>query len=153
LSATRLLQANRPGHLLMTSSSLAHITLPLNGAYSATKAAQHHVCRAMNMELKSRGIRVSSIHPVGTTTEFFDTAAARSAGDRTFARPPQMFMQSPERVANAIVRCLRKPTPEVWTSLTFRLMAALMTIFPRMMDLVAKENRSAASHPSTQQDR
>lgn len=139
-SAERLLADKQSGHLLMTSSSLAHITLPLNGAYSATKAAQHHVCRAMNMELKASGIRVSSVHPVGTTTEFFDTAAKKSAEGQKFKRPPKIFMQPPERVAKAIVRCLRKPTPEVWTSFTFRMLAGMMTVFPRTMDLVARED-------------
>ena len=46
-AARRLLAGGRRGHLLMCSSCLAKFTLPYYSAYSATKAAQNHVCRAM----------------------------------------------------------------------------------------------------------
>jgi short-subunit dehydrogenase len=139
-AARRLIVARRPGHLLMCSSAVAKFTLPNFAAYSATKAAQNHFCRAMRMELRPHGIEVSSVHPITTRTEFFVRSAeygGASAEARDRSSPgPKWLLQSPETVANAIVRCLRRPRPEVWTSVTVRAVAALMTLFPRLMDVV-----------------
>ena len=140
-AARRLLQQERPGHLLMCSSCLAKFTLPGYSAYSATKAAQSHICRAMAIELKPYGIHVSSVYPVTTATEFFQVAQQLSGRDTQRALPrhtPRLFVQSPQRVAAAIVRCLRRPRPEVWTSFTTRAVAAAMTLFPGFLDMVMR---------------
>lgn len=97
------------GHVLICSSCLSKIGTPYTAPYSATKAAQDHFGRAMRHELSGRGIRVSTVHPIGTRTEFFDASARRSGGSRGAKKPPAMFTQSPERVASAVVRCLRRP--------------------------------------------
>jgi NAD(P)-dependent dehydrogenase (short-subunit alcohol dehydrogenase family) len=141
-AARRLLAQRQPGHLLMCSSAVAKFTLRGFGAYSATKAAQNHFCRAMRMELRPHGIEVASVHPITTATEFFEQAArymGRTPEPRRPLGPPAgWFVQRPEKVAHAVVRCLRRPRPEVWTSGTVRLAAGLMTIFPRMMDAVGR---------------
>ena len=126
----------------MTSSAVAKFTLVNFGAYSATKAAQNHVCRALRLELHPHGIEVSSVHPITTRTGFF-RRADEYVGQPTepalpFGRAPAWFTQPPERVAEAIVRCLRRPRPEVWTSFTTRLAAGLMTAFPRMADVIGR---------------
>lgn len=137
-AARRLMREGKPGHLLMCSSCLARFSLPLHGHYAATKAAQCQVCWSMRAELRPHGIEVSSVMPVTTTTEFFEVSARR--GGRS-ARPrmipehsPRLFTQPPERVARAIVRCLRKPVAEVWTSRIVRTVAGVMTMFPRFTD-------------------
>jgi short-subunit dehydrogenase len=141
-AVARLLEQKRGGHLIMCSSCLAKFTLPGHGAYSAAKAAQNHLCRAMNIELEPRGIRVSSVHPITTTTEFFQVSGTLSgrevAGDGVPSHTPRFFVQPPERVARAVVRCLRHPRPEVWTSVTTRAAAAAMTLFPWFMDAVMR---------------
>jgi short-subunit dehydrogenase len=145
LAAERLIAAKRRGHLLMCSSCVAKFTLPGYGPYSATKAAQAMVCRAMRYELREYGIEVSSVHPVTTQTEFFDvatgggaSAAARGADEipqpSVAAHAPKFIIQSPERVARAVVRCLRRPVAEVWTSFPTRLGAAIFTAFPWVAD-------------------
>ena len=77
-AARRLMAARRRGHLLMCSSCVARFTLPEYGAYCATKAAQAHVCAAMRLELEPYGIKVSSVHPISTITEFGKVAHRRS---------------------------------------------------------------------------
>jgi NAD(P)-dependent dehydrogenase (short-subunit alcohol dehydrogenase family) len=158
-AAQRLIRARRPGHLLMCSSSVARFTLPEYGAYCATKAAQAHICRAMRMELKPFHIEVSSVHPITTTTEFAEVARRRSG------RPPQdpdiihqvpkPFIQSPQRVAQAVVACLRRPRAEVWTSLTVRWLCGAVTAFPWLLDvLLARRiaDRAAGSPPQGSTD-
>ena len=151
-AARRLIAADRKGHLLMCSSCLAKFTLPYYGAYAATKAAQGMMCRAMRFELEPHGIEVSSVHPVTTVTEFFEQSAARSGlqatGSKVPDHAPKFFVQPPERVANAIVRCLKRPRSEVWTSLAVRLAAGFITAFPGMFDGACRREaaRSRALH-------
>lgn len=138
LAAQRLIAGSRPGHLLMCSSALAKFTLPCFSAYSATKAAQNHVCRAMAWELAPQRIHVTSVHPVTTRTDFFETAASQSHGRRDF-NPPESMIQTPEHVAGRIVRCLLRPRPEVWPSGSARVFAGLGTIFPGLIDWFAHQ--------------
>ncbi|MHC4081017.1 MAG: SDR family NAD(P)-dependent oxidoreductase [Planctomycetota bacterium] len=142
-AASRLLAEGRPGHLLMCSSCLGKFTLPGHSAYSATKAAQAHVCTAMRIELQPRGIYVSSVHPITTVTEFFEVSAQLSgrdaAGKSVPEHAPRFFVQPAERVADAVVRCLRRPRPEVWTSFMTRAVAALMTLSPRLGDVILRQ--------------
>ncbi|MSQ91114.1 MAG: SDR family NAD(P)-dependent oxidoreductase [Phycisphaerales bacterium] len=139
-AANRLQRARRGGHLLMCSSCVSKFALPGHGLYAATKAAQESVCRAMRFELAPDNIEVASVHPITTTSEFFDTSAARSGlrGGSIPAHTPRWFVQSPERVAKAIVACLRRPRSEVWTSTIVRLSAALFTAVPFALDLVLR---------------
>lgn len=113
------------GHILICSSAVSEIGLPLNGAYCATKAAQDSIGGALRAELHEQGITVSTIHPVGTRTDFFDIA-----GDPSASNTPDSFMQDPERVAGAIVKCLHKPKPEVWPHWPTRLGMAICTALP-----------------------
>jgi short-subunit dehydrogenase len=138
-AAQRLIAHSRPGHLLMCSSCLARFTLPNGAIYCATKAAQNHVCRAMNIELRPRGIRVSSVMPIGTATEFMEASARREGREPDGV--PGMFMQSPERVARAVIRCLRRPRPEVWTSFITRWGMGFCIMFPRLGDLAMRTAR------------
>lgn len=128
------LLAARAGHIVICSSCLSKVGTPLHGAYSATKSAQEHIARAMRIELAPAGIAVSSIHPIGTRTEFFQRAeAASGAADPAPASGP--FMQSPERVARAVVRNLRSGRGrEIWTSIPARLAFLFLNAFPATGD-------------------
>lgn len=135
LPAIERFKAQGSGHALMVSSCLSKIGLPHYGTYCATKAAQDYFCRSMRLELHNTGVKVSSVHPIGTKTEFFDEAAKRSGGSLEFAGSTNTrFMQSSERVASAILKCLRKPRGEVWTSHTVRLAMAASVVSPRLTD-------------------
>lgn len=125
----------RAGHVLICSSSIGKMAIPGYGAYCATKAAQWHIGRAMRHELKPLGVHVSTVHPIGTRTEFFEEARRRSGGGSLIENTPAAFIQPPERVARAIVACLRKPRTEVWTSLPSRLGLGALSTFPRLADL------------------
>lgn len=125
----------RSGHVLICSSSIGKMPLPGYGAYCATKAAQWHAGRAMRHELKPRGIQVSTVHPIGTRTEFFEEARKRSGGGSLIENTPKAFIQPPERVARAVVTCLRRPRAEVWTSLPSRLGLGTLSTFYGLADV------------------
>lgn len=116
-------------HLLVTSSCLSEMGPPGAGVYAATKAAQDSIAQAMRAELAREGVSVSSIHPVGTKTEFFEVAGELGTPGARLD-PPKILMQSPDHVAKRIVACLRRPRAEVWPMRTARVAAGLATIFP-----------------------
>lgn len=71
--------------------------------YAATKFAQVGLAGALDRELREHGIRVSTLCPGGTATEF-----AMGAG-RTPDMPGLADMMRPEDVAEAVVTVLRQP--------------------------------------------
>lgn len=71
--------------------------------YAATKFAQVGLAGGLDRELRDHGIRVSTICPGGTATEF-----AMGAG-RTPDMPGLADMLRPEDVADAVVTILRQP--------------------------------------------
>lgn len=122
------------GHVLVCSSCLSKIGMPHFAAYCASKAAQDHFARAMRHELADEKIHVSSVHPIGTSTEFFEQMDARVEGPTLTARTGRRFVQPPERVARKIVECLRSPKGEVWTSVPVRLGLAAAIACPGLAD-------------------
>ncbi|GJM19266.1 MAG: hypothetical protein DHS20C14_14790 [Phycisphaeraceae bacterium] len=138
------------GHVLLCSSCLSKLGLPYYGCYSATKACQDHFGRAMRHELRARGVAVSTVHPIGTSTEFFEATRKRSAGGTKLRDAAGgRFMQPPERVADAIVRRLRTGSgSEIWTSLPARLAFAFSGAFPGLTDaVIARKLRNRLDQP------
>lgn len=138
-AAVNAIRANPPdasgrrGHVLVCSSCLSKIGAPYHAAYSASKACQDHLARALRHELRDQGIAVSSVHPVGTSTEFFERLEHRSPASLGLSSA-STSLQSPDHVARAVLRCLRRPVGEVWTSTPTRLALALATAFPGLAD-------------------
>lgn len=127
-------------HMLVCSSSAAEFAPPFYGVYAATKAAQDMICGAMRAEVQREGLIVSSVHPVGTRTDFFE-AAKRDEGkdkDPILLNTPRMFMQDADDVARAVVKCLRRPKPEVWPMPLTRFGLAISTAFPRLSAMTAR---------------
>ena len=113
-------------HLLVCSSAASEIGLPTLGVYSATKAAQDSVAGALRAELNDEGFKVTSVHPIGTKTDFM-----RVAGEAVNKNTPGLFQQTPEKVARRVVAALQKPRPEVWPSRLTRIGLSLGTLSPR----------------------
>ena len=156
LAAERWVSAKRSGHLILCSSCVSKFPLPYQGIYAATKAAQAMVARSMRHELAPIGIEVSTVHPITTRTEFFDTSAAHSGFEASDAgrdgvpdHAPRLFVQTPERVARAILRAIESPRSEIWTSWIVRFSAALFTLFPGLQDRVMSRQAASARprHP------
>lgn len=128
---------NTQGHLLICSSAASEIGIPCYGVYAATKAAQKSIAQALRGELRGQSVYVTTVHPVGTRTEFFDTAAKVSGTVSGHTAPtksntPQVFEQTADKVAKAVVKALRRPKPEVWPMPAARFGLAVMNMFPRL---------------------
>ncbi len=130
-----LAQSERDGwraQVMIVSSALARHGKPGAGAYSATKAAQLSVAEALRVEWRAARIAVTSVHPVGTETEF--DAAASAAGGSTWRRLPREPRQSAEQVAVAMIRAIRRPRCEVWPYTGSRWALLLAAALPSVID-------------------
>jgi short-subunit dehydrogenase len=121
---------NRRGHIIAISSGAGRRGLPLYGVYSMTKAAQLSLAEAMRVELREKGIYVSTVHPLTTATEFFDVASEKSRIRSSGVGK----VQTAEAVAEKIAKLIRKPRPELWPARFSRLALSLAVFFPRLAD-------------------
>lgn len=131
------------GHILWCSSCLALMPVPRGGAYSASKAAQHHLSRAMRIEMAGLGVQVSSVHPIGTRTEFSKAMLIESGKTERTRKSPDWIMQPSTRVADAVVSCLRRPKAEVWPGIRAHAVRTLMcalAAWPAAGDLIRKRS-------------
>ena len=71
---------HRGSHILQLDSLSAFQPVPYITTYGATKAFVLSYCRAMNRELKPRGIRMMAMNPGWVKTEFF-SHAMKTNGD------------------------------------------------------------------------
>lgn len=118
-------------HVLICSSVVSEVSPAMHGFYAATKAAQDAIAGALRGELAVEGIHVTSVHPVGTRTEFFNTPARKMG-----KLPP--FSQSADHVARKIVGALRRPRAEVWPLPAARLAMGLATAMPGLTAWIIK---------------
>jgi short-subunit dehydrogenase len=97
------------GGAVVNVASLAGF-VPLRDAatYSATKAGLRAFGRAVGEEWRARGIAVCTVSPGPVDTDFF-LDELDSVTPITFSQP----MSTPERVASAVMRCLRTGRREI----------------------------------------
>jgi short-subunit dehydrogenase len=133
-------QGKYRGQIMIVSSAAARRGLPYYGAYSATKAAQLSLAEALRVELKADRIAVTSVHPIGTDTDFFSTSE-RTSGMKMPPRSTGEHRQSVEVVAKKMVAAIERPRPEVWPFGPSRIGLSLATLFPRTVDKVMGKAR------------
>jgi NADP-dependent 3-hydroxy acid dehydrogenase YdfG len=124
------------GQIMIVSSCLARRSGPDAGAYAATKAAQLSIAEALRLEMAEQHIAVTSVHPIGTLTEFFDQAESRSG--RKARRSVGEPTQTPEQVAQRMVKAIERPCVEVWPYAMSRLVFGAATLFPKLTDGMVK---------------
>lgn len=144
--AMEIMRSQGRGHAIFCSSCLSKVALPYYAAYTSSKAMQEHFARAMRMELRGSGIHVSSVHPVSTRTELWDRLSEESGGETMADGGGDRRMQGPEKVARAVVRCLRHPRGEVWTGILahagFGLCAAMPGLAERVIAMRTRKRQA-----------
>jgi len=134
--AVRQMRRQGGGHIINVSSLAGRFSLPLHGAYTATKHAVNGLSEALALELVGSGIYVSTIMPGVTETEFtramikkIPDTPIRNAGRTATAR----------EVAAGIVRCARRPRPVVMYLPAARLTLAFCDLFPGFVRAVMRK--------------
>jgi len=128
------------GQIMIVSSAAARRGLPYFGAYSATKAAQLSIAEALRVELNPLRIAVTSVHPIGTDTEFFQVAE-RGTGLKVPPPGPGEMRQSAEKVARKMIAYIQRPRPECWPFAPARAMLSLATLLPGIGDRIMQKYR------------
>ncbi|MCC7349299.1 MAG: SDR family NAD(P)-dependent oxidoreductase [Phycisphaerales bacterium] len=137
------------GQIVIVSSAAGRRGLPWFGAYSATKAAQLSLAESLRVELRSMNIAVTSVHPIGTDTDFFTTAEKLSGA----TIPPRSAVerhQSADTVARAILRGIQHPKPEIWPLRVARILVGMGILMPRLTDWVMSKHRRAMGRANEQ---
>ena len=105
-AALPLFNAQGSGTLVIVNSLLGRITTPTMGAYVTSKWAQRGLARVLQQEVRQMpGVDVCIVAPGSTNTPIY-RQAANIAGRSP--RPP-VPVDSPERMAAAILRTIRRP--------------------------------------------
>jgi NAD(P)-dependent dehydrogenase (short-subunit alcohol dehydrogenase family) len=133
-AALPVFRTQRHGHTIIVSSIVGQRGIPFMGPYSATKFAQVGLAECLRAELRGTGIHVSVVYPISTETEFFNVMT-RNSGFATRAHGPR---QSPERVADAIARAIRRPSPEIYPHRISKGLAVLNAIAPGFCDWLTR---------------
>ena len=138
-------EAQGSGHVLIVSSILGQRGVPSTAAYCATKFAQVGFAEALRSELRGSGIKVSVVFPVGTATDFHD-AMQDNFGFRVAPAGPR---QTAHDVALSMLRCVRRPRPEVYPLWWSRALTWLNALSPSLCDVAIRRfGRRQYSHGS-----
>lgn len=123
------------GVLINVSSGFALVGSPYQGAYAATKFAQRGLGQVLRGELRGTGVRVCTVMPGGV-----DTPAYRLAANYTDREVrPSAPLMPPEKAARVIVRCARRPRPEVVVGNSVRALEVMHAVSPALTErLVAR---------------
>ncbi|MFW6132740.1 MAG: SDR family NAD(P)-dependent oxidoreductase [Planctomycetota bacterium] len=125
------------GHIFNVSSVIGKRGCPFNGAYSATKFAVCGLSDAMRVEMIPYGVRVTTVCPGLTRTDFFDRVRGGTSLNKTsFARV--RGLTPPETVARRIVRTVGRNKPEIVFSLGGKLLVWVHNRWPRLADRMMK---------------
>ena len=145
-AALPIMQQQKAGHLVITSSIVGRVGLPFYSHYSATKAAQDGLATGLRLEVEPDGIDVTTVYPIGTKTEFFEVSASIGGRDAISENTPEIFMQSPRHVARRIVKALRRPCPEVWPARWAHFGSSFACMFPRFTRWALRKHADKDRH-------
>jgi NADP-dependent 3-hydroxy acid dehydrogenase YdfG len=106
--------ASGQADLVTLASEAGRRGLPLEAVYCASKFAQIGLTRALDHELREKGVRCSNVAPGGVATDF-----AMGHG-RTPDMPQLAGMMSPEDVAETVMFVLTRPRNQRILEVAFR---------------------------------
>ncbi|MBN6040986.1 SDR family oxidoreductase [Amycolatopsis sp. 195334CR] len=130
-----MIAAGRGGYLVNVSSAAGLIGLPWHAAYSASKFGLRGVSEVLRFDLREHGIGVSLVCPGGVRTPLTETVEVAGI-DTTSARWVRLregFRRravTPERVAEATLRGVRRNRYLVYTSRDVQLIHLLQRVCP-----------------------
>ncbi|CAK0765130.1 hypothetical protein CVIRNUC_003227 [Coccomyxa viridis] len=93
---------SKDGHIVIVSSLSAHVPLPGQTAYSATKAALRGFADALHFELRGSGVQLHIAYPGMTQTAMLDIMDARTRG--LIDELPAITVYPSEQVAKLMVK-------------------------------------------------
>ena len=124
------LKTNPEGGLIINISSIVgRRAMPGISGYCASKGALEKFANSMRVELKPANIRVSTIYPGVTQTAFNSNSLGGSQQGRG-----RVSGVPPEKVAQAILKTIRKERRDVFITLFDRTFVTASMLLPGLMD-------------------
>jgi len=128
--------ARHSGHIINMASMAGLIGVPTYSVYSASKFAERGFSEALRREVRIWGIRVSVIYPGGVATEFSEhTGINRKTGVTT----PSFLSLSPQDVAQAVLKVVRRPRRAVILPPVMNIAVWLNAITPGWLDWIIEQ--------------
>ncbi len=123
----------RGGAIINVGSVASDRSIPLQGAYSASKHAVKAYTGALRAELEKEGapVSVTLIKPTAIATPFFKHAKSYMNAQPTEPSP----MYAPDAVAQAILRAAQTPFRDILVGDIAPLQSAMGRVFPRAGDI------------------
>ncbi len=129
-AAIPYLKHNPDGGLIINISSIVgRRAMPGIAGYCASKGALEKMAESLRIELKADNIRVSTVYPGVTQTEFNKNSLGSGIGGRG-----RVQGVSPERVAQVILNTIRREHRDVFVTLFDWTFVTISLLFPRLMD-------------------
>jgi short-subunit dehydrogenase len=130
------MQRRRSGHIFNVSSIIGKRGTPFHGAYVASKFAVTGLSDSLRVEMIPYNVKVTTVCPALTATEFFDVSERGRAARSSFVNIKKMT--SPQQVARRIASTVGKNKPEMVFTLGGKFLLLLNSLWPRGADLLMK---------------
>ena len=132
-TALRVFKEQEHGHLVAVGSLLGKISPPFLSSYVTSKWAVHALVRALQIEARSTpGVEISLVSPGGVNTPVYSQAGSYTG---RVGRPPPP-VDSPEKVARAVVRAIERPRREISVGIANPLMVTGFRFLPGAFDVL-----------------
>lgn len=122
------------GHYIFIGSQAGKVATPKASVYAATKHALIGYTNALRMELKSRGVAVTVIHPGPIDTPFIDHADQTNMYRKSMAR----MLLSPRKVAEKTIRTIYTRQREVNIPWYMGISSKFYALSPRLTEILGK---------------
>jgi len=142
--ATEIMQRQKYGHLIMTSSLAGLITLPEWSVYVASKWAITGFADSIRYELEPEGVLVTTLHPGMVSTDFF--AKDKANQDMSKLDPNAL---SADQVANAVYDALFTKKRKIVIPAMSKSFAFLQKYAPALKDSLLKSMSGAVEYNKT----
>ena len=131
----------RGGQIINIASVAAFQPIPYINVYGATKAFVLSFSRALNRELRSRGVRVMALCPFWTRTAFFARATTEGGGESVVKKYVAMY--EPEQLVQRAWRDARRGRDVSQFGFVARFQTALTKLLPHslVMDVWMRQQK------------
>ena len=133
-----IMKKQSSGHIMNIASVIGRRGIGFSSAYCATKFALIGMTESLQVELRNTPIHASNICPGLTDTHF-----GVNMREPIYRNKKNVWKNGvpSSKVANAIVRCAKKPKREVYISLQDRGIVFVNTLCPGFMEFVLSKYR------------
>jgi NAD(P)-dependent dehydrogenase (short-subunit alcohol dehydrogenase family) len=144
------MRARKAGRIIHVGSVVGKFTMPVNGAYSASKHAVEAVSNAMRIELKPFNVAVVLIEPGTIDTRFMSSSISKSREQfddsdspyagiyerfRAMSARPARRGAPPEKVSRVIIRAMEAGRPKArYLAAVSPLYRAILSMNDRLRD-------------------